>query len=124
MIGMVTDITARKLAEEELARANDRLRMAMEAAKTIGWDRDVKTGRDTLFGALPSMFRFPSEVYEGRVEDFYRYLFPDDRGWVLDAINDAMESQEAVRGGVPHPSPGRYRSLVGSQRKILLLTGR
>jgi PAS domain S-box-containing protein len=87
-------LTGRKLAERELALANDRLRLAMEAAKTVGWDRDVKTGRDTLFGDLPSMFGIPSEVYHGRVDDFYRYLHPSDRGRVLEAIKDAMESRK------------------------------
>jgi PAS domain S-box-containing protein len=94
MIGMVADITARKLAEEELAQANDRLRLAMEAAKSVGWDRDVKSGRDTLFGELESMFGIPSEVFEGCVEDFYRYLHPDDREWVMEAIKNAMECKK------------------------------
>jgi PAS domain S-box-containing protein len=94
IIGMVADITERKLAERELALANDRLRLAMDSAKSVGWDRDVKTGRDTLFGDLQSMLGIPSEVHDGRVEDFYRYLHPNDRGWVLDAIKDAMERKE------------------------------
>jgi len=94
MVGMVADITKRKVAEQELTLANDRLRLAMEAAKSVGWDREVKTGRDTLFGDLQSMFGISSEVYEGRVEDFHRYLYPDDRGWVLEAIKDAMESKK------------------------------
>ncbi len=94
MIGMVADITARKLAEEQLAQVNDRLRLAMEAAKSVGWDREVKSGRDTLFGDLESIFGIPAEVYSGRVEDFHRSLHPDDRGWVLEAIKNAMESRK------------------------------
>jgi PAS domain S-box-containing protein len=94
IVGMVADITERKLAERELALANDRLRLAMEAGKSVGWDRDVKTGRDTLFGDLQSMFGMPSEVHDGHVEDFRRYLHPKDRGRVLEAINEAMESKE------------------------------
>jgi PAS domain S-box-containing protein len=94
MIGMVADITARKLAEDELARANDRLRLAMDAAKSVGWDREVKSGRDTLFGDLESVFGIPSEVHDGCVEDFHRSLHPDDRGWVLEAIKNAMESKK------------------------------
>jgi PAS domain S-box-containing protein len=100
-IGSAVDVTERKRTEDglrqkerELTLANDRLRLAMEAAKSVGWDRDVKTGRDTLFGALQSIFGIPSEVYEGRVEDFHRYLFPDDRGRVLEAVNDAMEGKK------------------------------
>jgi PAS domain S-box-containing protein len=90
MIGMVADITGRKLAETELPLARDRLRLAMESGKTVGWDRDVKSGRDSLFGDLQSMFGIPLEVYDGRVEDFHRHLHPEDRGRVLEAIDDAM----------------------------------
>jgi formate hydrogenlyase transcriptional activator len=92
--GTAQDITRRKLAESALNLANDRLRLALDAAKSVGWDRDVKTGRDTLFGDLQSMFGIPSEVHDGRVEDFHRYLHPSDRGRVLEAINDAMESKK------------------------------
>jgi PAS domain S-box-containing protein len=92
--GTAQDINERRLAERELALANDRLRLAMESAKSVGWDRDVKTGRDTLFGDLQSVFGIPSEVFEGRVEDFYRYVHPNDRGRVLETINDAMENKE------------------------------
>jgi PAS domain S-box-containing protein len=90
MIGMVADITERKLAERELALANDRLRLAMEAGKAVGWDRNVKSGRDSLFGDLQSMFGISSEIYDGRVDDFHRYLHPEDRRRVVEAIDYAM----------------------------------
>jgi PAS domain S-box-containing protein len=92
--GTAQDITERRLAERELVLANDRLRLAMESGKTVGWDRDVKSGRETWFGDLQSMFGIASEVYDGRVADFHRYLHPDDRGRVLEANKDAMESQK------------------------------
>ena len=92
--GTAQDMTERRLAEKELALANDRFRLAMEFGKTVGWDRDVKTGQDTLFGDLQSVFGIPLEVYKGRVEDFRRYLHPKDRERVLEAIEDAMEGKK------------------------------
>jgi PAS domain S-box-containing protein len=94
IVGMVTDITERKLAESELALATERLHLAMEAGKSVGWDRDVKTGQDTLFGDLQSVFGIPLEVYKGRVEDFRRYLHPKDRERVLKAIEVAKENKK------------------------------
>jgi PAS domain S-box-containing protein len=94
MVGMTADISERKRAEREVGLANDRLRLAMESGKTVGWDRDVKSGRDSLFGDLQSMFGIPSEVFDGRVEDFHRYLHPEDCGKVLHAIDDAMHAQK------------------------------
>src|SRR5467141_1974495 len=94
MVGMVADITDRKLAENELALANDRLRLALESGKSVGWDRDVKSGRDILFGDLPGIFGIPSETLIGRVGDFHRYLHPDDREWVVGAVDDAMQARK------------------------------
>ena len=35
--------------------ATDRLRLAMESGKTVGWDWDVESGRDSWFGDLQTM---------------------------------------------------------------------
>jgi PAS domain S-box-containing protein len=66
----------------------------MESGKLTGWDRDIKSGRDSLFGDLPSMFGISSEVYDGRVDDFHRYLHPEDRRRVVEAIDYAMETHK------------------------------
>jgi signal transduction histidine kinase len=85
-------LTLRKLAERDLALANDRLRLAMESGKSVGWDWDIKSGRDIWFGDLPSMFGIPSDTYSGSVEDFHRRIHPDDRERVAKAVKDAMET--------------------------------
>jgi PAS domain S-box-containing protein len=86
------------LAKRELAShvgiANDRLRLAMESGKSVGWDWDIKSGRDVWFGDLKTMFGFPSDTYLGRVEDFRRRIHPGDRGKVWKAVNDAMQSHQ------------------------------
>lgn len=93
-IGSAIDVTDRKLAERELAIANDRLRMAMESGASTGWDWDIKSGRDTWFGDLQSMFGIPSDSYEGRLEDFLdRLLHPEDRVRVLEEATYAMEKK-------------------------------
>jgi PAS domain S-box-containing protein len=94
MVGMTADITERKLAERELAMANDRLRLAMDAGKLVGWDWDIKSGRDSWFGDLRSMFGMPSETYVGSVEELHRYIHPEDRVRVGEAAKDAMENKK------------------------------
>jgi len=69
--------------------ANDRLRLAMESGKSVGWDWDVKSGRDFWFGELQTMFGIPSNAYCGQVEDFRRLIYPQDRTMVWKAVNDA-----------------------------------
>src|SRR5262249_19232486 len=91
--GMVADITARKLAEIELALANDRLQLAMKSATSVAWDWDVQSGQDSWFGDLQTMFGISSSTYAGHVEDFRRRVHPDDRERVWKAVMDAMQSQ-------------------------------
>ena len=94
IVGMVADVTARKLAETELALANDRLRLAMESGKSVAWDWDIKSGRDSWFGDLRTVFGIPSDSYIGHVEDFRRRVHPEDRDKVWNAANDAMKGHK------------------------------
>ena len=93
IVGMATDVTQRKLEEQELALANDRLRLAMESGRSVGWEWDLKSGRDSWFGDLKSMFGVPSETFVGRTEDFYRYVHAEDRPLVAKAVAEARESR-------------------------------
>jgi PAS domain S-box-containing protein len=92
-IGACFDVTELRRAEAERNVANERLRLAMESSKSVGWDWDLKTNRDTWFGDLFSMFGIPSNIYVGHVDDFRRLVHPDDRGVVWNAVNDAMENR-------------------------------
>jgi PAS domain S-box-containing protein len=74
--------------------ANDRLRLAMESSKSVGWDWDVKSGRDFWFGDLQNMFGIPADAYSGHVEDFRRRIHPDDRGRVWKTVHQAMQTHE------------------------------
>jgi PAS domain S-box-containing protein len=92
-IGACFDVSEFRRAEAERNVANDRLRLAMESGKSVGWEWDLKTNRDIWFGDLPTIFGIPSNIYVGHVEDFRRSVHPDDRGLVWKAIKDAIESR-------------------------------
>ena len=92
-IGACFDVTEFRRAEAERNVANDRLRLAMESGKSVGWEWDLKTNRDTWFGDLSTIFGIPSNIYVGHVEDFRRAVHPEDRGLVWKAVKDAMESR-------------------------------
>src|SRR5689334_1810383 len=81
-----------KPSEADLARVNDWLHLALEAGKSVGWDWDLKSGRDSWFGDLETMFGISSRIYVGHVEDFRRRVYPDDRTVVWKAVQDAMQS--------------------------------
>jgi PAS domain S-box-containing protein len=77
--------------EIDFSRAIEWLHLALEAGKSVGWDWDVKSGRDSWFGDLETMFGIPSKTYVGHVEDFRRRVYPDDRPVVWKAVQEAMQ---------------------------------
>ena len=78
----------------QLILANDRLRLAVEAGKSVAWDWDLKTGGLSWFGDLQNMFGIPSDTYVGRREDLYRYVHPEDRELVAKAVEDARQNRK------------------------------
>ena len=84
----------RKLASRELALANDRLLLAMEAGTSVAWDLDVRSGRDLWVGNLPTVFGIPTDTHAGDAQDFIRYVHPDDRQRVSDALADARQDRK------------------------------
>ena len=60
VFAFVEEITERKFAEQELFRSKERFRLAVEAGKSVGWEWDLKTGQDSWFGDLQTMFGIPS----------------------------------------------------------------
>jgi len=87
-------VEERKWAQDGLRKSEERLRSSMESGKAVGWEWDLKTGRDSWFGDLRTMFGIPSESLVGRLEDFYRYVHPQDRQQVSSAVADAREKHQ------------------------------
>jgi PAS domain S-box-containing protein len=85
-------VEERKIAQVELSESEERLRLSMESGKAVGWEWDLKTGKDSWFGDLKSMFGIPAEHFVGRPEDFHRYVHPEDRHYVSQAVAEARLS--------------------------------
>ena len=94
IFGLLRQRARRRTTESELKLSNDRLRHAVEAGKCVGWDWDVKTGRDRWFGDLQTMFGIQSDTYHGHVEDFRRRIYPEDQELVWKAVADARQNRE------------------------------
>jgi len=92
-VGACFDVEDFRRADAERNLANDRLRLAMESGKSVGWEWDLTTNRDTWFGDLSTVFGIPSNIYVGHVEDFRRVVHPEDRGFVWKAVNQAKASR-------------------------------
>jgi PAS domain S-box-containing protein len=109
-VAFVKEHFARSELIAQLSLANDRLCLAMEAGKSLAWERDLKTGLNSWFGDLKNMFGIPSDTFIGRDEDFYRYVHPEDRQMV------AKANAEARQSGKPYASEFRVVRADGTTR--------
>ena len=90
----ITEYLARRELAFRFGLANDRLRLAMEASASVGWDFDVKSRRNVWFGDLQTIFGIASDPYVTTREDFIRYVHPDDRTRVSEAIANARQNRK------------------------------
>ena len=79
----------------------------------MGWEWDIKTGRDRWFGDLETMFGIQSDAFHGHVkEEFRRRVHPEDQELVWKAVADARESRE------PYVAEFRVLRLDGTVRWV------
>ena len=90
----IKEYLARRELDFRFGMANDRLRLAMDASASVGWDLDVKSGREVWFGDLQTIFGISSDTYVTTGEYFIRYVHPDDRTRVSEAAADARKNQK------------------------------
>jgi PAS domain S-box-containing protein len=90
--GVCVDVHEQKLAEENLARANERLSLALEAGRVGGWDWEIKTGRNFFFGKTCELLAIRAEEYSGSTQEFWERVHPEDREWLRNAEHEAMRN--------------------------------
>ena len=93
-IAYIREHFARSELISQLGLANERLRLSLEAGRSVAWEWDLKAGRNLWFGDLENMFGIPLDTFIGRDEDFYRYVHPEDREMVAKANAEARQSRE------------------------------
>jgi len=94
IVGLLWQRRRRQEAETELVISSDRLRLAVEAGKSVGWDWDAKTGINRWFGDLHTMFGVEAGTYSGLAGDFQRTVYPADWESVQQAIADARQNRK------------------------------
>src|SRR6516225_2985187 len=94
MVGVNIDTTDHKLAEQELSKANERLRLALEAGSAGGWDYDLKTGKDVWFGNTHAQLGMTPDETSGSRKEFWDRVHEEDRERVEHALQVAKEKRE------------------------------
>jgi PAS domain S-box-containing protein len=94
MLGVNMDITKRMLAEQELAKTNERLHLALESGSAGGWDYDLKTGMSVWFGKAHAQLGMTPDQTSGSREEFWERVHEDDRERFARALQEAKEKRE------------------------------
>jgi PAS domain S-box-containing protein len=92
MLGTHTDISDRKLAEENLQAERSRLQLALDAAKMGSWSCNLQTGKLFWSDRAQEIFGFASGTFPGDRDTFISMIYPEDREMVLQAIARTFET--------------------------------
>ena len=95
IVGMIVDVTERKLAEHELSKANERLHLAIESGSVGGWDYDLKTGKDVWFGNAHTQLGVTPDETSGSRKEFWDHVHQDDRDRLKRTMLVAKDQHEA-----------------------------
>jgi PAS domain S-box-containing protein len=93
MIGVIKNITERKLATEELRRSEERFRIVAEQTGQLVYDYDVPEDKISWAGAIKELMDYGDEEFKklSRLEDWKELLHPEDRKRAVDSYNRCLE---------------------------------
>ncbi|MFO8101444.1 MAG: ATP-binding protein [Dehalococcoidia bacterium] len=89
------DVTELSLIEEELRRSEEIYALAQRAANIGSWNWNIVTGELEWSAMIERMFGFNTGEFEGTYEAFLQCVHPEDRKYVEDSVNAALEKNEA-----------------------------
>jgi len=112
MAGTATDITARKLRDEDLAKSQARLAKAQEIAQLGNWEWDVASNELWWSDQIYRIFGTAPDEFEATHDEFLSFVHPDDRAAVESALKESLGSQ------APYSIDHRIIRRDGSERVI------
>jgi PAS domain S-box-containing protein len=98
IFGLLWARTRARKAETELMISYERLRMAIDAGRFVGWDYDLKSGQQRWFGNLQVALGISSHGSTAKIGDFGGRVHPEDRDLVSQAFADARQSRRPYIG--------------------------
>jgi PAS domain S-box-containing protein len=84
------ETTERRLAEEALRKSEERLQLALEAARMGIWDWNAQTNELSWSESLAPIHGVASGAHPENFEAFVALIHPDDRQRVTDAVGSAL----------------------------------
>lgn len=90
--GIIRDVSANKLTENELRISDERFRLSQEYANIGTWEWNIQTGELYWSESIAPLFGYGDIVTESTYENFINAVHPDDKERVSDAITQAIEN--------------------------------
>jgi PAS domain S-box-containing protein len=91
MVGSYTDITERKLAEEQLHQSEERFQIVVRATNDVVWDWDLLTNK-VWWNQAVQTFGYSTENVGSDTTWWREHIHPEDRLRILFDINAAITS--------------------------------
>ncbi len=94
MAGSHTDITERKLAEEQLRQSEQRFQILARATNDAVWDWNLLTNKMWWNDSVQTLFGYSAESIEGNIDWWYERVHPEDRRRIVADIQAVVESAQ------------------------------
>jgi PAS domain S-box-containing protein len=94
MVGSHTDITERKLAEEQLHQSEERFQILARATTDVVWDWDLLTDQVWWNENVQILFGYPPEESRNNTNWWYECIHPDDRQRIIADIHAVIDSRQ------------------------------
>jgi PAS domain S-box-containing protein len=92
------DITTEKKQAEQLLMADEaRLQLALEAGEMGAWHWNIQTNESFWFHGMAAVHGLPPGTVPASMDDYARYIHPDDRDYVSKAIGQALAERKDHR---------------------------
>jgi two-component system cell cycle sensor histidine kinase/response regulator CckA len=109
-IAVVSDITARKRAEQSSQTDRQILEDILEASLVGYWDWDISNNTQYLSPAFKKIFGYEDDELLNSPDEWKRFIFPED----LPGVLERFDLHVKTHGRVPYCNEVRYRHKDGS----------
>ncbi|MBE9216034.1 PAS domain-containing protein [Plectonema cf. radiosum LEGE 06105] len=94
MAGSHTDITERKLAEEQLRQSEQRFQILARATNDAVWDWNLLTDQVWWNDSVQTLFGYSIQTVEDNADWWHEHIHPEDRSRIATDIHAVIESAQ------------------------------